>query len=138
MDTIGKRIEAIAERKGLPIGSELAARLGVKYESLRKWRQGLAGPSRRRQEVISSVLGVPASEFMFGDPQHGAAAALTSQESRLLKSFRKLLADDKADTLQRAERRAREIEEIELRVRTERGAYQPPRGASRKPPKMAA
>lgn len=54
MDTIGKRIEAIAERKGLPIGSELAARLGVKYESLRKWRQGLAGPSRRRQEVIAS------------------------------------------------------------------------------------
>lgn len=83
-----------------------------------------AAPNRARQERIATHLKMPASQFMFGDPNHKAKEPISAAEVRLIKAFRSVLSEDKAKFLADIERRAREVEEIELRVRTERGLYQ--------------
>lgn len=64
--TVGERIEQLAQAKGLPAGAALAALFGVQYETLRKWRMGTAAPNRARQLVVSQVLGVAPAVFMHG------------------------------------------------------------------------
>ncbi len=73
--TVGERIEEIAAAKGLPAAAALAELLGVRYESLRKWRTGDAAPNRSRQKVIAKVLGVPEAAFMHGVDAAKAAPA---------------------------------------------------------------
>ena len=73
---MGKLIESIAAEKGLPGGAQLAALLGVQYETLRKWRLGTAAPNRTRQQTIAKVLGVPPATFM-----HGVAGGLPPKEA---------------------------------------------------------
>lgn len=63
-NTAGHRIESIAKAKGLPVGQELAAMLGVSYETLRKWRAGATAPNRNRAADIAKLLEVPEAEFM--------------------------------------------------------------------------
>jgi transcriptional regulator with XRE-family HTH domain len=60
------RIERIAAAKGLLYGEKLAHALGVTYETLRKWREGLTAPNRTKQQKIAEYLGVPPAEFMHG------------------------------------------------------------------------
>lgn len=123
MSTPGQRIKEIAAKKGLPWGKALAAQFGVSYETLRRWTDGTAAPNRRRQELISTVLGVSASEFMFGSASDPTAAAVNRNEARLLRAYRSVLSTDKDEFLKSLERRAREVEEIELRIKTERGVF---------------
>lgn len=70
-DTVGQRIRRIAHAKGLGDGIELAKKLGVSYETLRKWTGGASAPNRARQKVVSDVLGVPAESFMYGVTEPG-------------------------------------------------------------------
>ena len=65
-ETPGTRIERIAAAKNLPSGEKLAHALGVTYETLRKWREGLTAPNRTKQQKIAEYLGVPPAEFMHG------------------------------------------------------------------------
>ena len=50
----------------------LAERLGMSYETLRKWQANKSGPSRRRAEEIASLLGVPAETLTHGVTYIGA------------------------------------------------------------------
>ncbi|MBI5259795.1 MAG: helix-turn-helix transcriptional regulator [Burkholderiales bacterium] len=65
-ETAGTRIRRLAREKGLGDGQDLAAKIGVSYETLRKWTEGESAPNRARQKVISELLGVPAEVFMYG------------------------------------------------------------------------
>lgn len=126
--TVGDRIEELGRDKLGLTGAALAEKLGVTYETLRKWKRGLGSPSAPRQKRISEALGEPPAVFM-----HGAAAVggepLTRDEKRLLGAYRGILEDDRAKVLKELEKRAREVEEIAIRVHRERpsqtGASQP-------------
>lgn len=126
-ETVGQRIERLAKEKGLPTGAVLAERCGVSYESFRKWKAGDAAPNRRRQEVIAQVLGVEPAAFMFGADGGTSGEPLQSDEARLLRAFRVVLTEDRADFLRQLERRAREVSELEMRLRADLAA-----GSSRK------
>lgn len=80
-ETIGARIERIAREKGLPAGAKLADELGVTYETLRKWRQGITAPNRTRATHIARVLGVPKDQFMADAPRMGEGAYAGVSES---------------------------------------------------------
>ena len=125
--TVGLRIEEIARSKGLPTGAALAAKLGVSYETLRRWRADGLAPNRARQRIIADYLGVDAAVFMFGSDGSTAGEPLTKDEARLLRAYRKLLTKDRAELLAQAERRAHEIDEIEARVRAEQHVRSKPR-----------
>lgn len=86
METVGKRIEAIASGKGLPAGQPLAELFGVSYETLRKWRTGAAAPNRERQKKVAAVLGVQPEEFM-----HGAAKEMYSPNALYIAKIYDLL-----------------------------------------------
>jgi len=68
-DTVGDRIIRIAETNPAlaPLTRKaLAKKFGVSYETLRKWVEGKAAPSRRRADVVASALHVPIETFMHG------------------------------------------------------------------------
>lgn len=119
-ETAGARIERIAQDKQLPSGAKLAALFGVSYETLRKWRDGDTSPNRNRQLRISEVLGVAPEVFMHGAAGGQAGEPLKPDEARLLRAYRQVLKADKAAALKELEDRAREIEELELRISSER------------------
>lgn len=119
MDTVGKRIEALGKAKLQLTGEKLAERLGVSYETLRKWKAGTMSPSAPRQKIISERLGEPPEVYMYGATQVGFAP-LEADEVRLIAAYRAMLVEDRADILSKAERRAREIEELTLRVQRQR------------------
>lgn len=119
-ETVGARIERIAQEKQLPSGSQLAALFGVSYETLRKWREGGTSPNRNRQLRIAEVLGVAPEVFMHGVAGAQAGEPLKADEARLLRAYRQVLKADKAAVLKQLEDRAREIEELELRISSER------------------
>lgn len=121
-ETAGARIERIAREKNLPSGLKLAALFGVSYETLRKWRDGETSPSRNRQQRVSEVLGVAPGVFMHGTDGGQAGEPLKPDEARLLRAYRQVLKADKAQALRQLETRAREIEELELRISSERAA----------------
>lgn len=119
-ETVGARIERIAQEKQLPSGAKLAKLFGVTYETLRKWREGGTGPNRNRQVRVSEVLGVAPAVFMHGAAGAQAGEPLKADEARLLRAYRQVLKADKAAALKQLEDRAREIEELELRISSER------------------
>lgn len=119
-ETVGVRIEKLASAKGLPTGEKLAALFGVQYETLRKWKSGGTSPNRNRQVTISEVLGVAPEVYMHGAAGAAAGEPLHADEARLLRAYRRILTGDKAKALKDLELRAREIEELELRVMAER------------------
>lgn len=132
MESIGARIERLgAERLGCT-GKLLAAKLGVTYETLRKWKSGDIAPNRTRQEQIARQLGVPISAFMLPGGDAQGDPPISKDEQRLLAAYRVVLAEDRDKALAALERRAREVEEIELRIRTERGVFAPAAAPSRK------
>lgn len=120
-ETVGQRIERLALEKQLPAGAKLAALFGVSYETLRKWRDGDTSPNRNRQLRIAEVLGVAPEVFMHGVAGSQAGEPLKPDEARLLRAYRQVLKADKAAALKQLEDRAREIEELELRISSERG-----------------
>jgi transcriptional regulator with XRE-family HTH domain len=65
-ETVGSRIRAIARQRGLGDGAELATKIGVSYETLRKWTEGSSGPNRAPQDKLAALLGVPPAAFMHG------------------------------------------------------------------------
>ncbi len=119
VETIGHRIERLASQKKLPTGAALAKLFGVSYESFRKWKAGEAAPNRRRQEVIAAALGVDPAAFMFGADGAASGEPLQSDEARLLRAFRVVLTEDRSDFLRQLERRAREVSELEMRLRAD-------------------
>ena len=119
-ESIGARIERLAQEKQLPSGAKLAALFGVSYETLRKWRDGDTSPNRNRQQRIAEVLGVAPEVFMHGVAGGQAGEPLKPDEARLLRAYRQVLKADKAAVLKQLEGRAREIEELELRISAER------------------
>ena len=65
VETVGTRIEALAAKLDPPLANAaLAEAVGVSYETLRKWRNGLIHPTANRQKHISKVLGVPPERYM--------------------------------------------------------------------------
>lgn len=118
-ESVGNRIERLAKANGLPAGSALANRLGVSYETLRRWKAGETAPNRNRAVRIAEFLGCAPEAFM-----HGVTDAvpdkLPADEARLVEAFRMLLRDDKAELLAEVERRAKVVAEIEDRIRAER------------------
>lgn len=122
METVGNRIEALARAKGLPTGKALAKMLGVSYEALRKWKSGDIVPSRARQQVIADALGVSAATFMHGASGAVSGEPLAPEEARLLRAWRVLLREDRTAVLRQVEQRARELEELSIRLRMEMGA----------------
>lgn len=120
--SIGDRIEALGKTKLEATGAELAKELGVSYETLRKWKRGKSAPSGPRQKTIAERLGVAASVFMFG-AEGPSGEPLTKEEARLLSAYRQLLDDDKAKFLKDMEARAREIEELSIRIVRERSPF---------------
>lgn len=124
MDTIGNRIEAIGQRKLKKKGKALAAHLSISYETLRKWKAGTGSPSAPRQRVVSERLGEPIAAFMHGTAETGGEP-LTDQEARLLAAFRLILKEDRAELLSKTERRAREVEELTIRVMQEKAPLKP-------------
>lgn len=119
-ETVGDRIERLAAAKNLPSGQALAELFGVSYETLRKWKRNLVAPNRSRQQVISKALGVAPEVFMHGVAGPSAGEPLRADEARLLRAYRHLLKADQEEALKRMETRAREIEELELRIKRER------------------
>lgn len=105
--SIGLAIEAIAKSQGKPTGKDLAAKIGVTYETLRKWRKNLQAPNRDRQQRISEYLdNVPPSQFMFGPDELQSGVALneaprayggfqlSDQERQLIENLRDLVPTD--------------------------------------------
>ncbi len=119
-ETVGARIERIAHAKNLPGGAALAAMFGVTYETLRKWRDGTTSPNRARQNRIAEVMGVAPAVFMHGADGGQSGEPLLADEARLLRAYRRVLKADRAQVLQQLENRAREIEELEFRITSER------------------
>lgn len=119
-ETVGARIERIAHAKNLPGGAALAAMFGVSYETLRKWRDGSTSPNRTRQKRVAEVLGVAPAVFMHGAEGGQAGEPLLADEARLLRAYRRVLNADRGQALQQLENRAREIEELEFRIASER------------------
>lgn len=100
-ETVGSRIKALALQQALRVGraplnaNDLAAALGVSYESLRKWTAGKTAPNRARAERIATYLGCPVESFMLGvrfsdDDDQPEAAAPATDEQALLTVFRAL------------------------------------------------
>lgn len=117
-ETVGDRIERLAKAKGLPVGGALANRLGVSYETLRRWKAGDTAPNRNRAVRIAEFLGCAPEAFMHGVTD-AAAEALPSDEARLVEAFRMLLRADKAELLTEIERRAHAVAELQERIRAE-------------------
>lgn len=86
-ETVGSRIREIAIAKALKAGNpeptavDIAAAIGVSYESLRKWTTSATAPNRKRAAAIAAHLGVPVAAFMIGtepvDDDDEAAPAVT-------------------------------------------------------------
>lgn len=100
-ETVGSRIKAIALAKALrearaPLSQKaLAQALGVSYETLRKWSQGLTAPNRSRAIAVAEWLGCQVEEFMhgvnFGEaPEEEQAPFVPPDEAALLDAFRAL------------------------------------------------
>ncbi|HHD11061.1 MAG TPA: XRE family transcriptional regulator [Deltaproteobacteria bacterium] len=53
----GRRIRSLRESRGLTL-QELAARLGIKYQSLREWETGRTSPSVDNIGRLSDIFGV--------------------------------------------------------------------------------
>lgn len=105
-ETPGARIERIAAAKGLPSGEKLAHALGVTYETLRKWREGLTAPNRTKQQAIAAYLGVTPAELMHGVPSDSslnadgpAADAVLEQLGILLAALPAQVVDAVAENL---------------------------------------
>lgn len=129
-ETVGARIESLAATKKLPKNAELARLIGVSYETLRRWRAGEAAPNRKRQDRIAELLGVAHEVFMHGSAGANAGEPLRSDEARLLRAYRTVLKEDKIDMLKSAEARAREIEELTMRIEADKHTKRQSRSAA--------
>lgn len=100
-ETVGSRIKALELQQALRTGraplnaTDLAAALGVSYESLRKWTAGKTAPNRARAETIAAYLGCPVESFMLGvrfsdEDDQSETAPPASDEKALLAVFRAL------------------------------------------------
>jgi transcriptional regulator with XRE-family HTH domain len=68
-ETIGDRLIRLADAHPDFAGltrTALAERLGMSYETLRKWQANQSGPSRRRADEIAGMLGVPTETLTHG------------------------------------------------------------------------
>jgi len=116
MATAGDRIEQAARKKGLSYGTELAQKLGVSYETLRRWKTGHTAPNRQRQAKIAQVLGVDPSFFMHGVGAPPDLNPLSADEESLLSAYRCLLARERHELLATAERLAADVRDLEARL----------------------
>lgn len=140
-ETVGSRIKALALQQALRAGrtplnaTDLAAALGVTYESLRKWTAGKTAPNRARAETIATYLGCPVESFMlgvrFGDEDESPdAAPPPSDEHALLAAFRALPQGSPA--------RARILAYAQGAADAELGGAQPDNGNHNPDGKLAA
>lgn len=133
VETVGGRLEASARDHGWTL-AEFAAKLGVSYETVRKWRAGKTAPNRGRQKQIADLLGKPAEWVMYGSASAPAATSskvrLSATEERLLFAYRQVLIHDQEEALASLEKRANEVAELTARITTER--FDGTGGASRK------
>jgi DNA-binding XRE family transcriptional regulator len=67
-ETVGRRIQRLAQERKLPSGKALASLLGVRYETLRAWTAegGKIAPNRQRAVKIARLLGVSVPHLMYG------------------------------------------------------------------------
>lgn len=130
MESVGDRLERRA-RELFPectTAEAVAARLGVSYETLRKWKSGETGPKRTRVEQLARDLKTTSEWITHGiddardEPALAAQdqAPLNEEEVRLLDAFRKLLSEDRTNLLREVEAKARMIDELSERLLIER------------------
>lgn len=63
---IHDRIKKARADKGLSM-EQLAAAVGVKsWQTIQQWENGKTAPSRKRMEIVASVLGLPIEELAVG------------------------------------------------------------------------
>lgn len=70
MDTIHSRIKAARVAKVLSM-EQLAAEVGVSYQTVQQWENGKTAPKRKRLEKVASTLGTTPEHLLFGTDSDG-------------------------------------------------------------------
>lgn len=70
--TLGQRIRSAARKRELTM-QDIATRLGVSYETVRKWVNDQTAPTRARFPELAALLGVPEFELRYGFAPTGVA-----------------------------------------------------------------
>ena len=114
-ETVGRRIQRLAQEKGLPSGKALASLLGVSYETLRAWSVDNAkiAPNRHRAARIASTLSTSIEHIMFGTEPSGTEL-LGADAIAIAEAFDAVPADTTAAIARRAKLYTAILQLIEL------------------------
>jgi transcriptional regulator with XRE-family HTH domain len=119
VESIHARIKRLRRAKGLS-QEQLAAAVGVKYQSVQEWeREGGTAPTRKRQAAVAKCLGVTPHVLMTGEPQAGDQSedvAASPQMDRLARAFSWLMAEEQDDLLKELEAKAEVNKQIAKRL----------------------
>lgn len=66
---LGIRIQDSRTNKGLSV-SQLASRIGVKTETVKRWESGETDPRPNKLDQLSGILGVPMIWLLAGEDSH--------------------------------------------------------------------
>lgn len=110
--TLGDRLAGAREAAGLH-QKELAARLGVKHATLRKWEDDLAEPRANRLQMLAGMLGVSLSWLLTGT---GDGPEAPDERSEIPDSLRRLLDDIRAEQARLSKSAAR-LGQLEKKLR---------------------